>query len=56
MEENMKRAAVKYTNQNQGLLPKSEGEIKTIKLDTLVNNKKIKEIDLISFLFVLKLT
>lgn len=44
MEENMKRAAVKYTNQNQGLLPKSEGEIKTIKLDTLVNNKKIKEL------------
>lgn len=44
MEENMKKAAVKYTNQNQGLLPKSEGEIKTIKLDTLVNNKKIKEL------------
>lgn len=44
MEENMKNAAIKYTNQNQGLLPKSESEIKTIKLDTLVNDKKINEL------------
>lgn len=44
MEENMKSAAINYTKSNTGLLPKNEGEVKDIKLDTLINNKKIKEL------------
>lgn len=44
MEENMRNAAVSYTKSNMSLLPKEEGQVKDIKLDTLVNNKKIKEL------------
>ncbi len=44
MEEKMRDAAVSYTKSNKDLLPKNEDEVKDIKLDTLVNNKKIKEL------------
>lgn len=44
MEENMKNAAISYTKSNNSLLPKNEGEVKDIKLDTLVNNREIKKL------------
>lgn len=43
MENNLKQAAINYVNVNRQLLPKEEGTLKKVNLDTLVNAKKIKE-------------
>lgn len=44
MEVSLKEAAVKYVNSNKSLLPKDETSLKKINLDTLVNEKKIKQL------------
>lgn len=43
MENELKQAAINYSNSNKRLLPKEEGTLKKINLDTLVTAKKIKE-------------
>ena len=43
MESNMKTAAIKYANKNSGMLPVDETKVLKINLDTLVNNKYLKE-------------
>lgn len=44
MENSLKNAAISYTNSNTSLLPKEEGTIKKVNLDTLVNEKKIDQL------------
>ena len=43
MEANMKTAAIKYANSNTAMLPKDDTRVLKINLDTLINNKYLKE-------------
>lgn len=43
MEEKLKEEAKSYAERNEDFLPKTEGTLKKISLDTLVNEKKLKQ-------------
>lgn len=44
MEENLKRAAQKYTSKNSRVLPENENEQAKVSLDTLISSNTIKEL------------
>ncbi len=44
MELQLKEAAINYVNSNKRLLPKEEGAVKRVNLDSLVNAKEIKQL------------